>query len=344
MIKAEKTLALIDQCIEADDGATFRQNLEKIIPKMEDAYRGPSSPFRRHLGASLIGRDCSRELWYSFRWAIKKKIPAKLQRLFNRGHLEEARFIAMLQMAGIEIWYETEDGGQFKFSDVDGHFGSSLDGVVRGVPDLPAMDIPAYAEFKTSGDKAFQKVKKNGVRDEKYEHFVQMQVCMYEMNLPWALYMMVNKNDDELHAEVIQAEPEVAKRYIDRARGIIYSDQALPKVHDSPGWWKCKFCDARPVCHLDQVPEINCRTCAHATPETDGSWSCRLNNADIYRDAMYTGCAEHVFNPYLLSQKIQYHGGSPDGYHTDLTLISGERILQGPAHVTSKQLKERGLN
>jgi hypothetical protein len=343
MIKAEKTLALIDQVIEADGGASFRQYLEQVIPKMEDAYRGKSPPFRRHLGASLIGRDCSRELWYSFRWAVQKSIPSRLQRLFNRGHLEEARFIAMLQAAGIEIWYETEDGGQFKFSDVEGHFGSSLDGVVRGVPDLPP-DVPAYAEFKTSGDKAFQKVKANGVQNEKFEHYVQMQVCMFEMQLPYSLYMMVNKNDDELHAEIIQADTEVAKRYLDRARGIIYSDEALPKIHDSPGWWKCKFCDARPVCHLDQVPEINCRTCAHATPEHDGSWSCQRGNQEIFTDAMYVGCSEHVFNPYLLSQKVVYNGGSEDGRHTDITLISGDRILQGPDSVTSHQLKERGLS
>lgn len=338
---ASKTLAAIDTAIQKDQGAAFRQALQVLLPKMEDAYRGKDVPFRSHLGASLIGRDCTRELWYGFRWATIPEHEPRVLRLFNRGHLEEARFIAMLQIIGVEIWYETEDGGQFKFSDCHGHFGSSLDGVVRGIPDLPP-NVAAYTEFKTAADKRFQKVVKNGCRNEKYEHFVQMQICMHEMNLPYSLYMMVNKNDDSLHAEIIEYDREVAIRYVDRASSIIFVDEAPPQINPSPGWWQCKFCNHAQVCKGSAVPEINCRTCAHSTPQQDGTWSCARGNDGIYREAVYTGCSEHVYNPHMLN-KVIFHGGDANQNCIDITLPNGRRLLQGPNHVTSQELKDKGL-
>lgn len=343
MTNAGETLRQIDEAIAADGGARFRENLRTLLPKMEDAYRGESKPFRKHLGASLIGRDCSRELWYSFRWATVPTFEPRILRLFNRGHLEEARFLALLQLLpNVQLWYETEDGGQFQFSDVEGHFGSSLDGVIMGLPELPP-GVPAYAEFKTSSRKVFDKVAKNGVREEKGEHFTQMQVCMHEMKLPYALYMMVCKDTDRLHAEIIQYDAEFSARTVERARGIIYSSEPLPMIHNSAGFFKCKFCAHLPVCKGDATPEVNCRTCAFSTPVADGKWTCGNGHNDFVNsdDAMY-GCGEHVFNPHMLNG-VTFHGGDPDGKLADIETKNGDRFLQGPGHVTSLQLQERGL-
>lgn len=57
---------------------------------------------RNHLGASLIGRKCRRELWYSFRWATDVKHSGRMVRLFNRGHREEERFVEWLRAVGVE--------------------------------------------------------------------------------------------------------------------------------------------------------------------------------------------------------------------------------------------------
>lgn len=58
---------------------------------------------RRHLGASLIGRKCKRELWYKYRWATKGNFPGRVMRLFGRGHLEEYRFLRWLRLVGLEV-------------------------------------------------------------------------------------------------------------------------------------------------------------------------------------------------------------------------------------------------
>lgn len=65
---------------------------------------------RRHLGGSLIGRKCLRELWYHFRWALPPAHSGRMLRLFNRGHLEEFRFVKYLRDIGVEMYeYQPPD-------------------------------------------------------------------------------------------------------------------------------------------------------------------------------------------------------------------------------------------
>lgn len=59
--------------------------------------------FRSHLGASEIGDECQRKLWYRFRWFYTPKFDPRLKRLFNRGHLEEDRFVDYLRGIGCEV-------------------------------------------------------------------------------------------------------------------------------------------------------------------------------------------------------------------------------------------------
>lgn len=65
---------------------------------------------RWHLGASLIGDSCKRKLWYLFRWTFREQTDGRKQRLFNRGHREEARFVEWLEGIGAKVWYENREG------------------------------------------------------------------------------------------------------------------------------------------------------------------------------------------------------------------------------------------
>src|SRR5574344_3153084 len=98
MKKAILTLKEIDEALQKDNGAKFKKHLQSVLPTLIDAYISEKTP-RGYLGASSIGESCTRKLWYKFRFAKKEQIDdARLMRLFNRGHLEEARFIALLKM------------------------------------------------------------------------------------------------------------------------------------------------------------------------------------------------------------------------------------------------------
>lgn len=336
---ATQTLAIIQAAIEKDQGASYRQMLGTILPKMEDAYRGEEDPFRSHLGASVIGKDCSFELWLGFRWTMQSKFPERILRLFNRGHLEEAHFVAMLIISGFQIWYETEDGGQFRISDHGGHFGSALDSVVQGLPELPAGES-AYGEFKTHNDKSFKKLQKEGVVKSKPQHYTQMLVCMKKSSLKYGLYMAVNKNDDELYAEIITYEDTTPSYALKKAHDIIFTDQAPSRISDSPGWFECKFCDKSPICHGSDPIEINCRTCCHSTPTPNGKWHCEFHNAFLDKQEQMQGCSSHVYNPHLINRGQLIQGNAEENY-IELELESGAIIKHGPKYITSEQLWAR---
>lgn len=58
---------------------------------------------RTHLGASVLGRKCLRQIWYTWRWAHVTKHTGRLLRLFSRGHREEAALAGYLRSVGFEV-------------------------------------------------------------------------------------------------------------------------------------------------------------------------------------------------------------------------------------------------
>lgn len=297
---AIETMRKIDQMMCADQGAAFRVYQGQVLPHMKDAYRGEDEGFRSHLGASLIGRDCGRQIWYGWRWFKKAKHSARILRLFNRGHLEEARFIAILLSIGIEVYQQDSQGNQYRISDVGGHFGGSGDGIGIGIPDLP-MGIRALLEFKTHGEKSFAKLKKSGVKTAKFEHYVQMVIYMHKMGLHYALYGAVNKDTDELYFEIVHYDTNVAEQFIDRGRTIIMMRQVPDRIpHASPTMFGCNYCEYNDVCFgMSKDIAVNCRTCHFARPEEDGTWRCasldRLAPSDILDKAtQLVGCQHHI--------------------------------------------------
>lgn len=270
---ATKTLDAIEAAIKRDQGAAYRQHLKVLLPQAEDAYEGEQDAFRSHLGASQIGKPCSRELWYGFRWVRRPEFNGQILRLFNRGHLEEPRMVAALLTIGCEVWQFDEQGKQFRITDHGGHFGSAIDGVVKGVPDMP--DVPMLAEFKTHNEKSFSYLKANGMQGAKPEHYVQMQQYMGDYKLTHGLYLATNKNTDELYGEIIEFDPTNYEVHRNRAARVIFTNRAPQRISESAAWWQCKFCDFKDICHGTGVVEQNCRTCQYSDPRPDGKWYCK---------------------------------------------------------------------
>ena len=294
---AKLTLDAINASLEKDQGAAYRVALGQVIPHIGDAYRGEDkSPFRAHMGASGIGKDCARAIWYGFRWFTRPQFEGRILRLFNRGHLEEARFIALFLSIGVKVYQQDANGKQFRISDAGGHFGGSGDGVAVGIPDL-APNTACLLEFKTHGDKSFTKLAKDGVREDKFEHYVQMNTYMRKMGITIALYGAVNKNTDELYLEIVPLDTITADQFIDRGRQLVFMATPPKKLSESPGWFECKYCDHRNVCHLGKDPERNCRTCFHSRPGEDGKWRCHNVGAEehvLTEDMQLAAC-----NAYL---------------------------------------------
>jgi hypothetical protein len=291
---ATKTLAAIDAALEADQGGAYRQNLQRVIPHIGDAYRGADEGFRNHLGASLIGKSCARDIWYGFRWARKPKFSGRILRLFNRGHLEEARFIALLLTIGVQVLQQDAKGNQFRVSYFGGLFGGSGDGVGYGIPDFPANTY-GLLEFKTHSKKSFDKLVAKGVREAKPEHYAQMQVYLRGMGLGIAMYGAVCKDDDSLHLEIIHLDPTMGEQMVQRARNIIMLREAPKRINESPSWYECKFCENKLLCHGNAEPERNCRTCHSVVIDAEhGSWVCGQTGEVLSKEQQLAACEHYV--------------------------------------------------
>lgn len=271
--RAELTEQRIAECMEADQGSSFRHYLRYYIGLQEDAFRPDDGP-RSHLGASQIGRACDRELWYGFRWATVKHHDARVLRLFNRGHLEEGRFLAILASIGCTLYQLDPQGRQFNVTGYGGHYGGSLDCVIEGCPDWPTA--PILGEFKTASAKSFEKIVAEGIRVAKPEYYSQACQYMPAYNLPACLFMIVNKDNDDIYCELVVRDDEQAQADYSKAGDIIFAETPPPRINDSPGYFMCQFCDHAPICHSgeENAVAVSCRTCAHVTVCENGTFVC----------------------------------------------------------------------
>lgn len=243
---------------------------------------------RNHLGASLIGRECDFYLWATYRWLKLEHHIARMKRLFNRGHLEEARFIQWLTQAGWTVQALGEDGEQQRVSAASGHFGGSLDSRIWP-PQAWPLKGPLLGEFKTHKASSYAKLTKEGVKKSKPEHYVQMCVYGVGYGITLALYCAVNKDDDDLYFEFVELDHNVGLEAIKRGEYIIGQQLPPKKVSNTPTDYRCKTCHFAGICHFAETPEKNCRSCTFAKPIDNGQWSCQKWGT-IPKEAIALGC------------------------------------------------------
>jgi rubrerythrin len=275
-------------------------------------YQARRKPAHRpHLGGSQIGAECSRALFYQFRWADTPDHDGRVLRLFETGDREERRVIDNLRAIGVTVWdRDPETGKQIAFTAHGGHFALSLDGVVEG---LPESGKPHTLEIKTMNERNFGTLERDGLQKAKPIYWAQCQIGMHMAGLDRCLFIAVNKNDDSIYAERVKIDHETGAKLLAKAAAIIFAERPPPRINEDPSFYICRFCDYRHVCHEGKPPEVNCRTCAHSTPEKDGSWSC-AKGLQMWRE-----CPAHLFNPYLLGWEMTDAGDdwieyvTPDG-------------------------------
>jgi hypothetical protein len=285
----ERLAATISAEVEADSVAEYEE--------------GP----RWHLGGSEIGKPCEMQLWAGFRWLRQEKHDGRKHRLFKRGHYEEPKFIKRLRRIGFEVFEFDADGKQYKISGHKGHYGGSLDGIAIA-PARYGLPGPLLVEFKTHNEKSFAKLagpitskwpvltrntaKAEGMRKSKPVHFSQMSSYGQAYALPYGLYCAVNKETDELYFEIIQLDFNHGVRLYEKAGRVIFSQTPPAKIAQSAAFGECKLCHYSPICHHGAAPEVNCRSCEHASPVDGGEWHCRIFDGIIQREQVPQGCPQ----------------------------------------------------
>jgi len=312
-----------------------------IASLIDKAHEDKQERPRPHLGCSTLGHDCDRWLWLSFRWAVIEKFEGRILRLFRRGQNEEATVIADLEAVGIKV-----TGDQMRV-DFGAHLSGSIDGVATGVTGAPQSQH--ILEIKTHNKKSFDDLEKKGVEKSKPMHWAQMQVYMKGTKTTRALYVAICKDDDRIYTERVKYDAPAAKKLVERGHRISLAETIPDPVRADPSWYKCKWCAGHDFCYGSQTTkEINCRTCAHATPEEDSTWSCaRWESKNIPIDFQHEGCDSHVLHPDLVpweraestdpNEAVYIIDGTPvRNGESDAFTFGSKEILANPTGCTTE--------
>jgi hypothetical protein len=296
-------------------------------------YEDNQSDWRRnHLGASLIGRECERNIWYTFRWVSRPKFDGRMLRLFQTGSREEPRLVKNLRDIGVTVWDKDPDSGmQIYYSDMGGHFSGSLDGVGIGFKESEQYHV---LEFKTSNNKGFNVLANKGVEVAKFEHFCQMQMYMHWSGVDRAFYFCVNKETDEIYQERVPYRKETALRLTSKAERVIFSAIPTFKI-GSEDDHRCRFCDHKETCHGDLLPQVNCRTCSYADPLEDGRWKCCKDDHIIEPIEQRRPHPCHIFIPQLVSFLEQVDANPEKGW-----IMYAGGITNGPGATLSTDMQK----
>lgn len=249
---------------------------------------------RSHLGASIIGHACMRNIWNAFRWIKREPFDARMLRLFNRGNLEEQRWIGWLRGAGFEVWeVDPNTQKQFRIWGAKLHYGGSSDAIAR-LPYPELLGMGCLLEFKTHNKDQFAKLVRESVMLSHPKHFSQMCAYGKEFGLRYGLYCASSKNDDDHHIEFLELDYSQADDMRKKAEDIIFATVPPPKISLQPTYYECKYCPFRGPCHMGELPDKSCRSCQYAFPVDNAEWYCSQYAQNIPKEFIPVGCERWV--------------------------------------------------
>lgn len=310
--------------------------IDAAIVSIENSKKKPIP----HLASGLIGRKCERELWYGFRWV--DQIASNVESC--KCALDEANgkniMADRIKMAGFKLHLtDPRNGKEFTVSAVGGHFRDSLDGAVVGL--LQAPTTWHVWDHKTVNDTTKDKLEKLKAQVGEKQALKQWDPVYYGQAI-----MLMSLTGMTRHYLTISSPgerttiscrtdncPSEAKALLAKAKAVI-SATTPPFAMTSA----CEHCNFKDICFHGKLPQVNCRTCAHSTPEldSDARWSCNRYKQTIPLESSYKGCDQHVYLPMLLpwiqvnaneyENWIEYQGPSGNRFRNGIGYYSSDEI------------------
>ena len=265
-----------------------QQIINRIYAAIEKEKANPDLYLGR-LGSSFIGEECVRQIWLDWRGFARGQFDGRMLRLFETGHLQEARIVQDLRNAGLAVWDKHPNGRQYEFIDETGHLITKLDGVAKDIPESGKSHV---LEIKTHNKNSFTNLVKKGVQEAKPSHYAQMQISMRLGGFTRALYVAVCKDDEQFYIERVKEDTALQDKLTKKVATLVSARLRPAGISDDASSFGCKFCDMKKVCVKEVEPLRHCRTCSMCTPGAEGKWVCELNRHTLTFDEQRAGC-EH---------------------------------------------------
>lgn len=293
--------------------AVYEDKTLEAMNKALEVQQSLEKP-RHYLGASEIGHDCNRYLFYSFRNACKRSIPASgikaIQDGYNQEDITIARLRALpfIELVNTDGTFDKEGKpNQIGFKLLLDHFRGHIDGMIKGIVQAPATWH--VWEHKAVNEKKFDQLKK--LIEEKgekealelwdYTYYAQAQIYMHCFQME-RHYIVVSTPGGRNHIGCrTEYKRAIADNLISKAKEIIFDNWTIPaRISEKREFYKCQWCHMQGVCHDGEFPDVHCKTCRYREPVENGDNKCLLKDVIIEETLLNTGCSDHVYNPSLL--------------------------------------------
>jgi len=218
--------------------------VDKIHARINAAIVKKRDKPRTYLGASILGTECARQLWYYINDPKEVEDPQTLRK-FEVGKALEPVIINYFKEAGYTLY--GHDGRQLGFTDngIAGH----CDFVIKGIDD--DEETPYLGEIKTANSFYFKEFVKKGIAaNEKYAG--QLQVYMHKFKLKKGLFVVMNKDTQELYIEIVSYDEFEAVRLLDRGHHILTMKEEPERHFPAKNYFKCNFCQWKKICWKDK--------------------------------------------------------------------------------------------
>ena len=209
-----------------------------IKDKLEESAlnRKLSEGHRSYLGFSMIGHECKRYLWLHYHHPELSESPSgNLCRIWENGKEIEHKILSELVSSGYNV-----SGFQIKNSLLGGLFCGHNDGIIE-------IDGEKYIlEIKSASDRNFKLFQKHGVRQHPiYGSKYYAQGILYSgcEDLQGTLYIIENKNNQDIYTEIVYFNPDDFEKLVDKAESIIFSGVPPTGISYRKDWYQCIHCE-----------------------------------------------------------------------------------------------------
>lgn len=195
---------------------------------------------RDYIGASAIGSDCLRQIWYEAKGYKGNSVPPSLRRSWEIGKQLEGTVLDWLGFAGIDVSTFQADLADADLPYFKGHIDSMW---------IKNDDAHAIIEVKTAKNSSFEQFASQGVKKWNPRYYAQLQAYMGMSGVFSAYILVLNKDNSDLLDEFVTFVPEFYEKLREKAKMVYEAVAAPPRVNGSPIWYQCKMCKFRETCH-----------------------------------------------------------------------------------------------
>jgi hypothetical protein len=211
-----------------------------FIEEIKRYHLEKPSEIRSYLGMSEIGDSCLRRLWFK---AHRRRVESSpdnpwLPRIFEHGHFTEEKIINELKAMGHAITDQ-----QKELTALDGQVKGHIDGIIKYKGRLRLLEI------KSANDAGFKKLKTKTVMSDR-RYYAQLQLYMGRLGLGTAIFIVENKNNQELYVERVHYVRERENEFLEIAESILAAQAPGPRLEKKT---ECYFCGF--ACHCKEENE-----------------------------------------------------------------------------------------